>query len=64
MEMNDQWKESWPKCGCGRAARYMVHGGEFACNKYLRCPDALVTTELNGQEGKAENEEIHEGQFD
>lgn len=27
-------------CGCGKPTRYMVGGGEFACNKYFRCAES------------------------
>jgi len=27
------------KCGCGKPARYTVGNEEYACNKYMRCPE-------------------------
>lgn len=30
---------SIPLCGCGKECRYIIKDGEWACNKYARCPD-------------------------
>lgn len=30
---------SIPLCGCGKESRYAIKDGEWACNKYARCPD-------------------------
>jgi hypothetical protein len=28
-----------PICGCGKEGRYEMRDGNYACNKYIRCPE-------------------------